>query len=52
MSGPLRCLIVDVDQKPIRLVSVPVFPGTELLNVKETVLEKAGIESGLTNPVV
>jgi hypothetical protein len=52
MSGPLRRLVVDLDQKPVRLVSVTIFPGIKVLNVKEMVLEKARIEIGLTDPAV
>ncbi|SRR6266576_2768633 len=52
MSGPLRCLVVDLDQKPVRLVSVAVFLGINVLKVKEMVLAKALFEIGLNEPAV
>ncbi|KAF8339438.1 hypothetical protein F5887DRAFT_979972 [Amanita rubescens] len=52
LPSPLWCLFVDHDQKPVRFVSVTISPGTNVLNVKEMVLEKARIEIGLTDPAV
>jgi len=48
MSGPLWCLVVDLDQKPVGdVVSVTVSPGTNVFNVKEAVLAITGIETSL-----
>ncbi len=53
MSGPLWCLVVDLDQKPVgNIAPVTVSPGTNVYNVKETVLAIAGIEISLTEPSV
>ncbi|KAK2460464.1 hypothetical protein APHAL10511_007511 [Amanita phalloides] len=52
LPSPLWCLVVDLDQKPVRLVSVTLFPGINILNVKEMVLEKARIDIGLSDPAV
>ncbi len=52
MSGPLWCPVVDLDQKPVRLVPVAVFPGIKVPNVKEMVLAMVRIEIGLNEPAV
>ncbi|KAF8349607.1 hypothetical protein F5887DRAFT_1279875 [Amanita rubescens] len=49
LPSPLWCLIVDLDQKPVsNIISVTIFPGTDVLNVMEMVLAISGIEIGVT----